>query len=92
MQKRSELIYWVTSSVSGTFECAATADHSGEYFVLSRSTGASSWDAFGATSSVNLPVTTSQYLEWQTLSTGKNYMVGLNNNPPSDRDWETTMG
>lgn len=83
LQKRSELIYWVTSSVSGTFECAATSDHAGEYFVLSRSTGASSWDVFGATSSVNLPVTTSQYLEWQTLSTDKNYMVGLNNNPPS---------
>lgn len=79
IQKRSDYINWVTSSTDGSFVCSSSA--ASEYFVLSRSTGGGSWD-FGATSANSRSVGEGQFLEWKTLSSGKELMVGLNDNPP----------
>jgi hypothetical protein len=80
IQKRSDYIYWVTSSADGNFECSSST--ASEFFVLSRSSGGSSWD-FGATSLLSRSVGQGQFYEWKVLQNDKNIISGLNGNPPA---------
>ena len=85
IQKRAVFVPWsVSGSGTAVFECSSST--TAEYFSLRKTSASSAWDV-GASSSIDLPVTGGQFLEWQILQENKDVFVGLNDNPSASASY-----